>query len=126
VSVAHHTLDIYGAEIHLATTKRDWTTLRRRFKFLDDAPESAGLSQFATFHPKGGGITVPHLVLWLDLKAHQTRLDLIDTCAHEAAHAAGQLFEHIGHDIRGTDEPHAYLVGWLTRWMLEQVGDDGA
>jgi hypothetical protein len=123
VSVAHHTLDIYGAELHLVTTKRDWSTLRRKLSFMDKgAPESAGLAQFATFHPKGGGITVPHLVLWLDLASHRTRLDLIDTAAHEASHAAGQLLEHIGHDIRGTDEPHAYLVGWLTRWMLEQVG----
>jgi hypothetical protein len=123
-SVAHHTLDIYGAEIHLVTDKRSWSTLRRKLSFLDKpAPESAGLAQFATFHPKDGGLTVPHLVLWLDLKAHKTKLDLIDTCAHEASHAAGQLFDWIGHDIRGTDEPHAYLVGWLTRWMLEQVGE---
>jgi hypothetical protein len=125
VSVSHHTLDVYGAEIHLATTRRDWATLRRRLNFLDGVPEAAGMSTFATFHPKGGGLTVPHLVLWLDLKAHKTKLELVDTCAHEASHAAGQLLDHIGHDIRGTDEPHAYLVGWLTRWLLEQVGNLG-
>lgn len=124
MSVAHHTLDIYGAEIHLATTKRDWSTLRRKLDFLDRAaPESAGLATFATFHPKGGGLTVPHLVLWLDVAMHQTHLDLIDTCAHEASHAVSQLFEWIGHTPTGVDEPSAYFVGWLTRWMLEQVGD---
>jgi hypothetical protein len=124
VSVEHHTHDIYGAELHLATTRRDWTTLRRKLDFLDKgSPEAAGFAQFATFHPKGGGIVIPHLVLFIDVKAHKTQLDLIDTCAHEASHAAGQLLEHIGHDHRGTDEPHAYLVGWLTRWLVERVGD---
>jgi hypothetical protein len=124
VSVAHHTLDVYGAELHLATTKRDWATLRRRLDFLDKAaPAAAGFAQFATFHPKGTGLVVPHLVLFVDVKAHATQLELIDTCAHEASHAAGQLLDHIGHDIRGTDEPHAYLVGWLTRWLVEQAGD---
>lgn len=121
MAVIHHTLDIYDVELHLVTNRRDWTALRRKLDFMDKAPESAGLSQFATFHPKDGGLTVPHLVLWIDLKQNREHLDLIDTCAHEASHAAGQLFEYIGHDHRGSDEPSAYLVGWLTRWILTNL-----
>lgn len=47
--------------------------------------------------------------------------DLVETCSHESAHAANQILEYIGHDHRGTDEPHAYLTGWLTRWVWEGV-----
>jgi hypothetical protein len=114
-----HTLDIYRAELHMATDRRAWAALRRRFPYLDKAPAAAGLSQFATFHPNDGGHTVPILVLWVDVKAHRGAGELVETCAHEASHAASQLFEHVGHDVKGTDEPHAYLVGWLTRWLWE-------
>jgi hypothetical protein len=118
----HHTLDIYGAELWLCTSRRQWSSLRRRLTFLDKAaPEAAGLSQFATFVPKHGGPTVPHVVLWIDPRQARSDAELVDTCAHEASHAAGQLLDYIGHDIRGTDEPHAYLVGWLTRWLWETV-----
>lgn len=123
-TVRHHVLDIYGAELHLATDKRQWATLRRRLTFLGAAPESAGLSQFAVFEPNNGGVHVPHIVLWIDKAAHKTTLDVIDTCAHEANHAVGQLFEHIGHEAKGTDEPSAYFAGWLTRWLCEALLED--
>lgn len=116
----HHVLDVYDAHLHRATDRRQWSTLRRELDFLEKkAPGSAGFSQFATWEPRGGGLTEPHLVLWINVKQHTTEIDLIDTAAHEATHAAGQLLEHVGHQIRGTDEPHAYLVGWLTRWLLD-------
>ncbi|NUO57249.1 MAG: hypothetical protein HOV78_11325 [Hamadaea sp.] len=119
-----HRLDIYGADIYLATTKGQWRKLARRgIASLDtEAPEAAGLSQFATFHPNDGGLSTPVLVLWVDAAAHKSAGELVDTLAHEASHAAGQLLAHVGHDHRGTDEPHAYLVGWLTRWLWENVG----
>jgi hypothetical protein len=34
------------------------------------------------------------------------------TIAHEAVHAAGYIFEHIGQDV-DSDEPFAFLVGWI-------------
>lgn len=121
---AHHVLDVYGAHIHLATDRRAWATLRRRYSgMVDTVPESAGWCRIATFHPKGGGITELHLVLWVDVAAHHAQPgELLDTCAHEATHAALALMDHIGHDPRGSaDEPIAYLVGWLTRWMWERI-----
>lgn len=118
-----HRLDIYGADLHLATDRRQWATLRRRLAFLDkEAPKSAGISQFATWHPKGPGLTQPVLVFWVDLANHPDTLDLVDTVAHEASHAASQLLDWVGHDVKGTDEPHAYLVGWLARWLWQQLG----
>ena len=120
MAVAHHTLDIYGVELHLATTKRDWSTLRRKLTFLNKTPESAGLAHFALWEPKPPGISVPHVAFWIDCAAHSDSLELVDTCAHEAAHGANHILEHIGTDIRGSNEPHAYLVGWLTRWLVER------
>ena len=115
-----HQLDIYGVELSLATNKRQWSILRRRLSFVSKkAPQSVGLSHFACWEPKAG-IPVPVLVFWIDLAALAgDAAALVDTCAHEASHGANQILGWIGHDIRGTDEPHAYLTGWLTRWIWE-------
>jgi hypothetical protein len=121
VAVHSHVLDVYGVHLHLATNRRDWATLRRRFDFLPKSPDAIGLTQFAIWHPKRGGPHVPHLVIWIDI-ANLEPIDLVDTAAHEAAHGAGQILQYLGHDFRGedgTDEPHAYLVGWLTRWIFQ-------
>lgn len=120
MAVRHHTLDVYGVELHLATNRREWATLRRRLDFLDKkAPESLGFAQWATWKPNGPGKVVPHLVLWVHLADHAGDvIELVDTCAHEAAHGASEILGWTGHNKAG-DEPHAYLVGWLTRWMFE-------
>lgn len=39
--------------------------------------------------------------------------------------ASAQILVWTGHDVRGdggTDEPSAYLSGWLTRWLWETAG----
>jgi hypothetical protein len=118
---ASHLLDIYDVRINLATTARDWSSLRRKLTFLPDRPNSLGSSSFAVWTPKKDGPPEPHLVLWLDMARLDDVADLVDTIAHEAAHGAGQILDWVGHDIRGIDEPHAYLVGWLTRWMYTTV-----
>lgn len=113
----HHVLDVYGAHLWLATGPKQ---LRR----LSDKFEDDGL---------GGGLGTtslildqqrhtPHVVIWIDVEAHAAdALALVQTCAHEAAHVATMLLRHIGHTIRSEDEPHAYLVGWVTAWILEQI-----
>lgn len=121
MAIRRHTLDIYGTELYLATNRRDWATLRRRLAFLDKVPDSAGRACWAIHLPNDGSVTTSHLALWVDKAAHRTDLDLIATAAHEAAHGVAQLFEWIGHEVKGTDEPSAYLVGWLTRWIVEGV-----
>lgn len=118
-----HTLDIYDADLHLVTTPAAWTQLRKTLDHLDaEVPDSAGLVQFSTFEPDDGTLNTPVLVIWINQAQHADTLQLIDTVAHEATHAAGELLEHIGHQIKGTDEPHAYLVGWITRWILGHLG----
>lgn len=121
VTVRRHTLDIYGTELYLATNRRDWATLRRRLDFLDRRAESAGLASFATFVPNDGSVTQSHLAIWIDKAAHRSDLELIETAAHEASHGVTALFDWIGHDVKGSDEPSAYLIGWLTRWIVEGV-----
>ena len=113
------TLTPYGVQLHFASTKREWATLRRKLDFLCKTPDSAGLTEWALWVPKGSGITTPHLAIYVDLAGHTDPLDLIETCAHEAAHGAGHVLDWIGHEYGGSDEPHAYLVGWLTRWLMD-------
>jgi hypothetical protein len=121
MATAHHTLDIYGVEIDLVTTRREWSTLRRRLSFLDKDPtQYGGLTTFAVWQPKDG-LTVPHLVFWINTAQHGDQASLIDTLAHEASHGAGRILDNIEHKVEATDEPHAYLVGWLTAWLWTAV-----
>ena len=124
----HHTLDVYAVELHMATNRRDWATLRRRFDFLRQAPDAMGSTQSAQWKPKRPGPEPWHVIIWVDTARHDDRLSLIDTCAHEATHAVDSLMQHIGHTPTGSDEPRAYLAGWLTRWLWDgcewQAGDE--
>lgn len=115
-----HVLDIYGVNVHLATSKRDWKQLRKELPFVGKVPKSMGQTQFAC--TKLGGIVIQaHLVLWVDINAHANAASLVDTCAHESAHAADRIVEWIGHTPMVCDEPTAYLVGWLTSWMWDGI-----
>lgn len=115
----HHKLDVYEVELYLVTDGRQWSALRRRLSFLDGRPQSSGMASFAVFNPKDGGPVTPHLVVWIDPKQNPTPGLAVNTIAHEASHAAGQILDWVGHQVVGTDEPHAYLCGWLTQWIYE-------
>lgn len=121
-SYQHHTLDVYGCALYLATTPKQWRAVRRILPFLDaKAPTSAGLVHFAIWQPRQG-LHEPVAAVYVNLKQHTNRLDLVDTLAHEATHLAQQLLHHIGHHpTNGHDEPSAYLVGWLTRWLWGSI-----
>lgn len=115
-----HRLDIYDVSLTLATTRRDWATIRRIIKPLTAKPTSLGLTQRLTWQPKGDGIPEEHYVFWIDTATiGDDHGQLIDTCAHEAVHAANLILDWVGHPIAALDEPHAYLTGWLTRWLWE-------
>lgn len=118
-----HLLDIYGVHLHAATNKREWRAMRRALPALEsegpEKPTSAGTTWIITRRPKPGGLPIPHVAFWVDRKNHADVGELIDTCAHEASHGANRILEHIGTDVSGGNEPHAYLVGWLTRWLWD-------
>lgn len=120
-----HLLDVYSAWLHLATDEKAWTKLQAKHSgAIDKAPDSLGSCTFATWNPDQPGITVPHLFLWVDIEAHRdSTIALVETCAHEATHAASHLLKHYGHKIRRSDEPFAYLVAWIAQWMFEHCVD---
>lgn len=121
----HHVLDIYGTHLHLAWTRKQWRRLANELDFLDaKQPESAGLSWLAVWEPKGVGLHTPHVVLWIDHKAHgDDTATLVDSIAHEASHAALQILHQAGHQAEGTDEPSAYLTGWVAGWIWRHLHD---
>ena len=118
----------YDSPLHVVTSRRGWATLKRRHPGLVDGPfpDSQGWTRYATFTPKGKGPTEPHFVVVIDPDKQRDTFDLIDTCAHEAAHVAHGLMDHIGHTIGGTnDEPAAYLIGYLTRCLYHDATAGG-
>jgi hypothetical protein len=116
----HHVLDVYDAELHLATTEREWARLVRRFEGTLEPDDCNGVGTTTLVLDRER--FRPHLVIWVDLTTHgDDALGLVTTCAHEAAHAAGMLLDHIRQSYDGESEAFAYLVGWITRWLIEGI-----
>lgn len=111
-----HKSGVYGAHLHVATTREQLAALLRRFNLAE--PESLGAS-YLTVDTSANN--TPHLTVWIDVSA----LDgpgLIDYLAHEAVHTAAQLLDHIGQDTKRHDsEALAYLTGWVAARIWESI-----
>ena len=91
-----HILDIYGAHLHAAINQDQWAALRRKIDSLDEHPSGLGFTSL-DLHERDTGLVTPHLSVFVDVEAHgDDTAALIETCAHEAAHVIGFLFDHIG------------------------------
>lgn len=107
-----HQIDVYGARIHLARNKGEWKRLKKSTGLNLSKIGSIGLTEKFT-DPKTGQVD---FAVYVDVKS-QTRAELLDVCAHEAAHVSGLMLDHIDTPYDGTSEPLAYLVGWVTAWL---------
>lgn len=117
-----HLLDIYSAWLHLATDMKQWKQLRADLvPSLPKNPGALGATNF-TVQVLDGGHHVAHFTVFIDVKGHEgSDVALVETCAHEAAHVAGQLFRHLEVKDDSESEPRAYLVGWVTQWLYRWV-----
>lgn len=116
--VRSHQLDIYGAWLHLATTPKQW---RRHGDLIDSLRETAdGALGFTSRDvTDDGGI---HLSVYIDARRlADNEVGLTEIIAHEAAHAAGMLLDHIGQDYDGESEALAYLVGFIAAWIRSGI-----
>lgn len=114
-----HKLDIYGDTLHLVTSKRAVSTLKRRFgAAFATADVLDGIGTTTTLrHSKTGDC---HIIVWLDLdrinNTGSPGRELVDAIAHEASHAADYI---AGRGI--DDHARAYLVGWISGWLWDNV-----
>lgn len=115
----HRTLDIYDAELYLATDLQQWRNLRRSVDALDldKIPGANGLTDLQV-EQTNDGRNVPHIPVFIDVAALTDPALLVNTCAHEAAHVSGLLLDHLGQEA-GNSEAHAYLVGWVAAWLWQ-------
>lgn len=111
---AQHTLDIYGVELHVVTSRAEWNAMRRRIRggvVIEPLPNPVGSGY--THSVQAGS----RVVCATYLRATDAPRELVDTCAHEATHVAAFVYESIEDTPAG--EPHAYLVGWLAGWLYD-------
>jgi hypothetical protein len=100
----HTTIDLYGVDVWLVTTVRDF---ERLCSDLSDVPQPHPWECVPEFH----------VVIALDVASFTEEPHAaLRITAHEATHAAGFIFEYIGEEWKPDSETFAYLVGWLTEW----------
>lgn len=112
--MATTTLEPYGIAFHLATTPREWASLRRRIPGLPELETQSGLTC-----QRANPWTIA-----VYIAPGQDRASRIDTIAHEAAHVAAFIYDTIG--AEHTDEPFAWLMGYLVRWLDQHTPEAAA
>jgi len=112
--VSYH-LGVYGATLHVATTRKAMSALRRKYELAK--PDSMGASYLAVDTKANNAI---HLIVWLDSDAIDDGAEMVDLVAHESVHTAAQLLDHIGQATTTHDsEALAYLTGWVAARIWE-------
>jgi hypothetical protein len=58
-----------------------------------------------------------------EVKDVDKRLDLVNTCAHEALHVCMKIYSKIGENVYkdDTNELFAYLLGWVTECIYKTL-----
>lgn len=115
-----HLLDVYDCWVHVATDRRQLATLRQQYgpKSIPKQDEAwfGGTTQFRVEPIDGPDIN--HYVVYIDIASHRGNgAEIVNTCAHEATHAAALILDATSTEYDGNSEPLAWLVGWLTRWI---------
>lgn len=114
--VRSHQVDVYGAWLHAVTTPRGWAKLAKDVDSLPEIEEGA-LGFTSRDVDDDGGV---HLSVYVDAKRLvDNPAALTEVLAHEAAHAAGMLLDHIGQEYDGESEAFAYLIGFIAAWLYE-------
>lgn len=123
-----HLLDVYRVWVHATGTPKGWARLRTRVDCLEEDPAALGYTEGVEWVPDPGTGPHPseyHVAVFVDVEAHQgNEARVVETCAHEATHAATMMLNHLGQQLDDVGlEAHAYLVGWLTSWLWTSVRD---
>ena len=115
-----HVLDVYDVHLHLVTDKRQMGQLRRKYPKIQKPDSLGAVDKFGHFGETGS--EQMHIAFWIDVAGHRGHQgELLDTCAHEATHAACLILDSCAAEYDGSSEPLAYLVAWLTRWVWENL-----
>lgn len=109
-----HEIDLFGATIHTATNLKQWAKIRSEVDSIAEDPGGLGYTSFDLFETDAGHC-IPHISIFINLAAHDgDQLLLINTCAHEATHAAALLLDHIEERGALLSETLCYLTGAIT------------
>lgn len=107
-------IDVYGAWLHLARDRDEWSRLQRRIDSLADIADGA-LGFTSRDIGDDGSV---NLSVYLDMEQlADNPVGMTEILAHEATHAAGMLLDHIGQEYDGESEALAYLVGFIAAWL---------
>jgi hypothetical protein len=100
-------IPIYAGKVLLCVTRDEWASVAATY---DSDPDTEGCKGLAIRHLNEEGRTY---VVGVFDKA-------VDTLIHELDHTTFHILGDVGIPLEdgGANEPHTYLLGWLTREVL--------
>ena len=111
-------VDLYGVDV-IVVQNPSFSMLSKRYNIEEedisqkaDATTVSGLYNLKTRRP----------VVMIVMKRWNDKYDLVNTCAHEALHAATDILIYRGITLNhDTSEAYTYLAGWLTECVYKSV-----
>ena len=122
-------LEIYqGYTLYVTQTLRGWSEINRRLNNSLDkiTARDGGITTEVIHYPYDKSPNSHHIVVFIN--PGWDAVEHINTCAHEATHAALAIAKRIDlgklicdHDEDSPNEPFPYLVGYITQWLYENT-----
>lgn len=109
---------LFMSALWVASDKKQWRVLRESFKDLAKKPKGMGVTC------ERGDEDGWHVIIYVAQGKHDNEIDLIDTVAHEANHAASDILKQVGEKKR-TREVEAYLTGWIAGEVWRHLKREG-
>ena len=118
---------IYMVDIVVANKYATIEQINKRYKTLDDKEfedsNSICFTQPGYDRKTNQAVVIVKYCNDNDIVGVDKKLDLINTCGHEALHVCMNIYSKIGEDVYKNDsnELFAYLVGWVTECIYKTL-----
>lgn len=118
---------IYDVDIVVANKYTTIEQINKRYKTVDDKDfednESIAFTQPGYDRKTNKAVIVVKYNREYNVKGIDKKLDLVNTCAHEALHTCMLIYSKIGERVFKEDENEllAYLLGWVTECIYKTL-----
>lgn len=119
---------VYNVDLVVANKYTSTAQLNKRYKRIDDGDfedndDCICFTQPGYDRKTNRAVVIVKYVHDYDVVGTNKKLDLVNTCAHEAVHVCMNIYSKIGEDVYKSDsnELLAYLLGWVTECIYKTL-----
>lgn len=118
---------VYNVDLVVANKYTTIAQLNKRYKTVDDKDfeddECICFTQPGYDRKTNRAVVIVKYIHDYNVVGTNKKVDLVNTCAHEATHVCMKIYSKIGEDVYKDDsnELLAYLLGWVTECIYKTL-----